>query len=133
MFPENELSAGLQQFPDFLHDGARVVDGTHDLNAQDCIHTALCHSFCPKDVAVLDTAHEKLVAGLESASLQLQGNVVIEVGVWIDGADGFNKIRIEAMNLVARTRAKLEDLASGLLDQGRNHSGAFILDKTLRW
>lgn len=56
MLPENKLSAGLQQLPDFLHDGARVVDSAHHLDAQDGVHAALSHSLCAQSVAVLDSA-----------------------------------------------------------------------------
>ena len=131
VLPENKSATRLQQLPNLLHDGARIVDSAHDLNAQDGVHASLRHSLCPENVAVLDAAGEKLVAGLEFAVLQLLGNVVLEVGVRVDGVNKFNELRVKSVDLVARAGTKLEDLALGLLDKRWDNSGAFVLNKAL--
>lgn len=132
MFPENKLATGLEQLVHLLHDGARIADGTHDLNAQDGVHAALGHALGAENLAVLDAAGEELVAGLELALLQLLGNVIAKVRVRVDGVDKLDKRRVKPVDLVARAGAKLEDLAPGLLDERGNDSGALVRNEALR-
>lgn len=65
--------------------------------------------------------------------LEFCGYVVSKVSVGVNAVYEVYEGWIEAVDLVAGSRAEFEDFALSSADKGGNNSGVFIGDKTIGW